>query len=322
MCIKRESIGFTLKEDHAFKRVLGDEENKEILSDFLSCVLDLDKEEIAGLELLDKELKKDRMEEKTAILDIQVRLKSGDLIDVEIQRVWNRLFPERSFAYLAKMYISSLKAGESFSRANRCIGINIIERGFNLTDRIHSKASFRFEGSEDVLVKSVEMHVLNLEKVKGLPILKARTREEHEINWLKMIDAENEEVRDMLAETSPVFKLLNERIEDITRSPEEELLFDARMKMRSDILGEMELNYAEGLERGIEKGLERGIEKGLERGRAEGVAKGRAEGRAEGMAKGRTEGIWAMARNMKSKSFDASLIAEITGLSQEEIEKL
>jgi len=36
---------------------------------------------------------------------------------VEIQRAWNRLFPERSFAYLAKMYASSLKAGEPFSKA-------------------------------------------------------------------------------------------------------------------------------------------------------------------------------------------------------------
>ena len=68
----------------------------------------------------------------------------------------------------------------------------------------------------------------------------------------------------MLAETSPIFKLLNEKIEDITRSPEEEMLFDARMKMRSDILGEMELNYAEGLERGIEKGLERGRAEGMQ----------------------------------------------------------
>ncbi len=75
-----------------------------------------------------------------------------------------------------------------------------------------------------------------------------------------MIDAESEEVRDMLAETSPIFKLLNERIEDITRSPEEEMLFDARMKMRSDILGEMELNYAEGLERGKVEGRAEGMQ--------------------------------------------------------------
>ena len=75
-----------------------------------------------------------------------------------------------------------------------------------------------------------------------------------------MIDAESEEVRDMLAETSPIFKLLNERIEDITRSPEEEILFDARMKMRSDILGEMELNYAERLERGKVEGRAEGMQ--------------------------------------------------------------
>ena len=37
----------------------------------------------------------------------------------------------------------------------------------------------------------------------------------------------------MLARTSPVLKLLNEQIENITRTPEEERLFDSRMKMKS-----------------------------------------------------------------------------------------
>ena len=37
----------------------------EILQDFLECVLDLKSEKIAGLELLDKELKKEHIEDKT-----------------------------------------------------------------------------------------------------------------------------------------------------------------------------------------------------------------------------------------------------------------
>ena len=246
---------FTLKDDYAFKRILGTQENKKILQNFLECVLDLEHDDVEELIFLDKELKKEHIEERTHILDIQVCLKDGTLIDVEIQRNWNRLFPERSFAYLAKMYSSNLKAGESFSRAKRCIGINIVEKGFNLTDKIHSKASFRFEGTEEILTKAIEIHVLNLEKVRDLPISKGTTREECLINWLKMLNAENEEDRTMLAATSPIFKLLNEKIEDITRSPEEERLFDSRMKMRSDILGEMELNYNEGFEKGIEKGI-------------------------------------------------------------------
>lgn len=62
----------------------------------------------------------------------------------------------------------------------------------------------------------------------------------------------------MLAATSPIFKLLNEKIEEVTRTPEEERVFDARMKMRSDILGEMELSYNEGFEKGIETGMATG----------------------------------------------------------------
>ena len=41
-----------------------------------------------------------------------------------------------------------------------------------------------------------------------------------------------------------------------------------------------------------------------------------------GVERGRAEGICKTARNMKTEGFDASLIARITGLSIEEIEKL
>jgi len=90
---------WALKYDYAFKRLLGVEENTLILQDFLECVLDLEHEDIVGLELLDKELKKEHAEDRSGILDIQVRLKDGTLIDIEIQRSWNRLFPKRAFAY-------------------------------------------------------------------------------------------------------------------------------------------------------------------------------------------------------------------------------
>ena len=56
---EKEEVLFTLKDDYAFKRLLGVEENKEILQDFLECVLDLNSNKIACLELLDKELKKE-----------------------------------------------------------------------------------------------------------------------------------------------------------------------------------------------------------------------------------------------------------------------
>ena len=68
-----------------------------------------------------------------------------------------------------------------------------------------------------------------------------------------MIDAEKKEDRAMLARTSPIFKLLNEKIEEITRTPEEERLFDSRMKLRTDIIDRLILEFEEGLKKGREK---------------------------------------------------------------------
>ncbi len=70
-----EDYKITLRNDYLFKRLLGSEENKDILQDFLEVILDIPHEEIEGIELLDKELKKDRSVDKTGILDFKERLK-------------------------------------------------------------------------------------------------------------------------------------------------------------------------------------------------------------------------------------------------------
>ena len=49
---------------------------------------------------------------------------------------------------------------------------------------------------------------------------------------------------------------------------------------------------------------------------------GKAEGLAEGEAKGKTEEKLNIAKNMKKAAVDSTIIAECTGLSVEEIEKL
>ena len=63
-------------------------------------------------------------------------------------------------------------------------------------------------------------------------------------------------------------------------------------------------------------------EEGLDEGVAQGRAEGRERGLAEGRAEGRTEAICDIARNMKAKGLSPELIAQTTGLSQEEVDKL
>ena len=84
----------TLRNDYLFKRLLGAEENKACLQDFLECVLDIEAETITDLELLDKELSKDTVTDKTGILDVKVRLKDGTSILASLKGLLKIVVPD------------------------------------------------------------------------------------------------------------------------------------------------------------------------------------------------------------------------------------
>ena len=60
----------------------------------------------------------------------------------------------------------------------------------------------------------------------------------------------------------------------------------------------------------------------LERGIQKGVLKGRMEGLQEGKEEGRQEERFEMVLNMLKKNAEISFISDVTGLSQDEIQKL
>ena len=64
--------------------------------------------------------------------------------------------------------------------------------------------------------------------------------------------------------------------------------------------------FGKGKEEGLQQGLEKGLEQGLQQGRAEGARQNALEN----------------AKRMKAKGYDIQIIADITQLSVEDIEKL
>ena len=82
--VMEDELQITLANDYAFKRLLGSEENKPLLQDLLECILDLNAQDVSELELMDKELTKEELSDKTGILDVKLKLTNGTIIDVEI----------------------------------------------------------------------------------------------------------------------------------------------------------------------------------------------------------------------------------------------
>ena len=120
----------------------------------------------------------------------------------------------------------------------------------------------------------------------------------------------------------------------MTMTDEERRAYDAHLDnimVQNDVLDTAKLEgREEGLKEGIIVGREKGRAEGLEEGRKEGRTEGREEGiivgrekgRAEGREEGKTEACLANARKMKQKGYLLADIAEITGLTEEEIAEL
>mgnify|MGYP004631885795 CR=1 FL=1 len=75
-------------------------------------------------------------------------------------------------------------------------------------------------------------------------------------------------------------------------------------------------------EDGMEQGLKQGIKQGIEQGRSEGFAEGEKIGEERGRTEGEASKALKMARALKDRGVDIDIIAETSGLSAEEIEKL
>ena len=118
----------------------------------------------------------------------------------------------------------------------------------------------------------------------------------------------------MLAATSPILQMLNEKIDVLSLNPVERKLYESRMKLKSDIATISEVQFKAGAEWGL---LE-----GIERGKAEGKSLGLAEGEALGLAEGSRQAKLETAKLMRKRDYPPAEICLMTGLSPAEVEAL
>ena len=126
----------------------------------------------------------------------------------------------------------------------------------------------------------------------------------------------------MLAVTSPVLQMLNEKIDVLSLNPEERRQYESRMKLKSDIATISEVQFKAGAEWGLVEGEARGLAEGKSVGLAEGKSLGLAEGKSLGLAEGSRQKALETAKLMLQRNYPQTEICLTTGLSKEEVERL
>ena len=224
-------------------------------------------------------------------------------VDIEIQNSWHFDFPERTLYYWSKMYNENIKQGQDYTKLPKCITINLVGKGFNKNKRLHNKYLVLEQDTKEPLVSKLEIHILNLEKVR---LLKEAQHKDNKtkrlLNWLKFIETDDREIRSMLAQESTMMRKANTTIELMEMSPRDKWLYDSRMKYEHDRASCISEGYRQGIEQG--------------------KIKGRQEGIQQGFADGSYQKALETAKNLTEMGFAVEAIAKATGLSLEEIENL
>lgn len=320
------------KADLTFKRIFG--EHPDLVISLLNALLPLKSgEEIAEIEYLPPELVPENPLRKYSIVDVRCCDKQGRQFLVEMQMLWSPEFHQRILFNASKAYVRQLDRGKKYDLLQPVYSLNLVNNVFEptLEGYYHHYKMVHVEHSDKV-IDGLELILVELPKFQPQTF----TGKRMQALWLRFLTEIDESTRqvseDFLAEPE-ITKALTV-LEESAFSDAEMAVYDHFWDMisverilhegaiRRGLAEGQAMGLAEGKAKGLAEGLAKGMAEGQAMGLAEGQAKGMAEGKAEGKVEGMAEGQRLIAGNLKQLGLPLETIAQSTGLSIEEINRL
>lgn len=292
--------------DFGFKRIFGTDANKEILIDFLNALL-AGERQVLDLTYSQTEKSGQRPIDRKAIFDLCCTGADGEQFIIEVQRVRQKYFRDRCVYYAASLIRDQVRAGAgnwAFDLKPVYL-IGLMEFTFDDSpgDQCVHHVRLTAKGSCEVFYDKFGLTFIEMP---------AFAKPAHECTsaldkWLFLL--KNLSKLDHVPEAvhQPVFEKVLAIAEVCNLNQQEKMAWDAYLKAKWD--NENSLAYAK----------EEGEREGMKKGEEEGLKKGQEQGLKVGFEKGVSEGLLLTARNMKAKGFDIRTIAEVTGLTADEI---
>ena len=152
--------------DCVFKALLGSEQNKNLLIDFLNAVIAPEHDRrISAVKILNPYNEKEFPSDKLSIVDIKAMDKAGRIYQVEVQVSTYGALAARMSYVLCDLYASQLNEGKNYTQLKPVIAIWVIAE-LLLQDTQFFHHHFQLYDSEHsvLLHDHLSLHVLELEK--------------------------------------------------------------------------------------------------------------------------------------------------------------
>ena len=275
------------KLDVVFQALFGEVGNESITKGFLETILGrkIDSIDLSRNPILRREFK----DEKLGVLDIIAKLDENEICNIELQIVDKKNIIERILYYWSRLYSRQIKSGEDYKILQKAIVILITDFKIENLEELDYHSRWKImedkQGKKIILTQKLEIDIIELPKIIG-----KEKEQDNLLDWLYFLEnPKSERVTKKMKENENLKEAVK-KLDNLSEDERMQRIADLRQKAIMD-------------EKAIyEKGLEVGIEKGI----------------MEGSQKEKIE----IAKKMLELKIDKETIAEATGLTEQEIEKI
>ena len=283
--------------DFGFKYLFGTEPNKENTLELVNALLQ-GREHIRSLTLIPTEQLGDTQDDRRSVFDVYCENEQGDKIIIEMQKADQPWFKDRS------VYYSSFPIRSQGEKGKWLFGLKAV----------YTIGILNFVFDDDKDDEEYYHHVVQLMDVEKKTVFYDK------LTYIYLEMPKFRKTEDELVTMTDKWLYALKHLPDLLERPKalQERIFRKFFDV-AEIAALSKEEYAKYWE--SEKIFYDNVGAFMA-ARAKGIAEGEAKGKAEGRAEGKDEANRENARKMKAKGYTADDIAEITGLSKEEIETL
>ena len=278
--------------DFAFKKLFGTEMNKDLLISFLNALLQ-GREVVLDVNYLNTEHLGTQEYDRRAVFDVYCKNDKGEVFLVEMQKGEQQFFKDRSIYYSTFAIREQAPRGEWNYELKGVYTIGILNFCFDKEreGNYYHEVKLMDTATKEVFYDKLVFIYLEMPKF---------TKQENELEslfdkWLYVIRNLAALMERPRVLQEKVFAHLFEAAEIAKFSRVERYEYEESLKAYRDWFSVMATAELRGEERGKEKGLKEGLEQG------------------------RIEERLRNARGLKARGVDAEIIAQVTGLSVDDI---
>ncbi len=285
------------KLDLTFKKIFGTEKNKNILIHFLNDILGFTGvNAIQDVEFLSTIMNPEIASDKQSIVDVLCKDSLGNRYIAEMQLARDKGFEKRAQLYAAKAY--SRQSG-NYIDFKTVFFIAISNSTLFPLDVFYiSTHNIRDIKTNGHYLKDFQFVFIELPKFIKSKVEQLETTVERWCFFFKYAEETTDEDLRKIAEKSPIIKLAYDELDKFHWNEKDLLAYEERV---------MNLQKEAAI-------LEQKLDDATQKGRREGIQIGHQKGKIEGKIE--------VAKNSLKAGVSIDVIAEITGLSLDEIKKL